>query len=224
MEKQDTSLGTRPVLFRGLMLLALADGLATALWGHRWITRLQHALPHWARPLVTIFLQVPEPVLRLGGAFQAVAATWLWLQGSTRPRAMVAGQPLRGLINNAVMAVLRLGLSLGPYSRRNAIIVETIGRHSGKRRRTPVGCLDERGQLIVVAEHGTRADWVRNALAQDGRLRVYHRGRWYNGRLRLLDADPESYLVRMEERHASYVRKFATTPRAVEITLEQPYE
>jgi len=49
---------------------------------------------------------------------------------------------------------LRLGLPSPPYTRRNAIIIETIGRRSGKRRRVPVGFLKEDGKLIVVAEDG----------------------------------------------------------------------
>ena len=73
------------------------------------------------------------------------------------------GNPLR-------MWPLRIGLPNPPYTRRNAIIVETIGRRSGKRRRAPVGFLKENGKLIVVAEDGLASPWVRNALARDGRV------------------------------------------------------
>jgi len=113
-----------------------------------------------------------------------------------------------------------MGVPLPPYSRRNALIVETIGRRSGRRWRNPVGYVDEDGRLLVVAERGAAAHWVRNALERDGRLRVYLRGEWRDARLRLLEGDPEDYLQRMNKRHAAFVRRLATTPQALEITPE----
>src|SRR6266545_7967447 len=75
---------------------------------------------------------------------------------------------LRRIGNPLRMWPLLLGLPSPPYTRRNAIIVETIGRRSGKRRRLPVGFLEENGKLIVVAEDGLHSAWVRNALAREG--------------------------------------------------------
>jgi hypothetical protein len=72
----------------------------------------------------------------------------------------------------------------------------------------------------VVVEDGARADWVRNALANDGRLRVHLRGVWRPARLRILDADPDSYLSRMNRVHAAFVRVESTTPAVVEILPE----
>jgi hypothetical protein len=57
-----------------------------------------------------------------------------------------------------------------------AIIVETVGRRSGKRYEVPVGFLEEDGKLIVVAEDGLAASWVGNALDREGRLRGFFRG------------------------------------------------
>jgi deazaflavin-dependent oxidoreductase (nitroreductase family) len=115
---------------------------------------------------------------------------------------------------------LLVGLPSPPYTRRNAIIVETIGRRSGKRRRVPVGFLEEDGKLIVVAEDGRGASWVRNALERDGRLRVFHWGKWREAHLELRAGDPDSYLRQMSKAHAALVRMESSVPELVEITPE----
>jgi deazaflavin-dependent oxidoreductase (nitroreductase family) len=115
---------------------------------------------------------------------------------------------------------LRVGLPSPPYTRRNAIIVETIGRRSGKRRRVPVGFLEEKGKLIVVAEDGRATSWVRNALDRDGRLRVFFRGEWRDAHLELRPGDPDAYLRRMSRAHAAFVRMESSVPELVEITPE----
>jgi deazaflavin-dependent oxidoreductase (nitroreductase family) len=115
---------------------------------------------------------------------------------------------------------LRLGLPSPPYTRRNAIIVETIGRRSGKRRRVPVGFLEEDCKLIVVAEDGLSTSWVRNALDRERRLRVFFRGRWRDARLEPRPGDPEVYLRRMNKTHAAFVRMESSIPELVEITPE----
>ena len=124
-------------------------------------------------------------------------------------------------IANAVTKLaLLVGIPRPPYTRENALIVETVGHRSGKRRRIPVGYLDDGGRIIVVVEDGSRAHWVRNALANDGRLRIHLRGAWRPARLRILDADPESYLRRMNRVHAAFVRVESSTPGVVEILPE----
>jgi len=115
---------------------------------------------------------------------------------------------------------LRLGLPSPPYTRRNAIIVETIGRRSGKRRRMPVGFLEQDGKLIVVAEDGSRAAWVQNALAEDGHLRIFFHGNWRGARMQLRPGDPEDYLRRMNAVHAKFVRMGSSVLELVEITPE----
>jgi deazaflavin-dependent oxidoreductase (nitroreductase family) len=132
-----------------------------------------------------------------------------WLQRAGRR----IGNPLR-------MWPLRMGLPSPPYTRRNAIIVETIGRRSGKRRRMPVGFLEENGKLIVVVEDGLHASWVRNGLAADGHLRVFLYGRWRDARLEPRRGDPEAYLRRMNRVHAAFVHAESSVPALVEITPE----
>ena len=121
------------------------------------------------------------------------------------------------LANAVTKLALYVGIPRPPYNLQNALVVETVGRRSGKRRRLPVGYLDDSGRIIVVVEDGTRADWVRNALADEGRLRVHLRGAWRLARLKILDTDPASYLSRMSRVHAAFVRLESTTPAVVEI-------
>ena len=124
-------------------------------------------------------------------------------------------------IANAVTSLALLaGIPRPPYTRGNALVVETVGRRSRKRRRIPVGYLDDGGRIIVVVENGPGAHWVRNAPANDGRLRIHLRGTWRPARLRILDADPETYLRRMNRVHAAFVRIESSTPGVVEILPE----
>lgn len=128
-----------------------------------------------------------------------------------------------GPIGKAANAItvwgIRLGIGRPPYTRGNALIIETVGRRSGRRRRIPVGYIEEDGKLIVVVEDGARADWVRNAQHHGG-LRVFHRGRWRDAQLRLIDGDPERYLRRMNSVHAYFVRRHSSVQGVAEITVE----
>jgi deazaflavin-dependent oxidoreductase (nitroreductase family) len=137
-----------------------------------------------------------------------------------RPKKSRLQRALRRIGNPLRMWPLLIGLPSPPYTRRNAIIVETIGRRSGQRRRLPVGYLEENGKLIVVVEDGLRASWVRNALARDGHLRVFLHGRWCDARLQPRPGDPEQYLRRMNRAHAAFVRTESSVPALVEITPE----
>lgn len=120
------------------------------------------------------------------------------------------------LTNFAIIA----GIPRPPYTRKNALVVETVGRRTGRRHRIPVGYLDDVGRIIVVVEDGRRANWVRNAMARDGRLRVHIRGRWREARLRMLEDDPEPFLMRMNRIHAGFVRLESSTPSVVELIPE----
>jgi deazaflavin-dependent oxidoreductase (nitroreductase family) len=124
------------------------------------------------------------------------------------------------IANEITNLSILVGIPRPPYTRENALIVETIGHKSGKRRRIPVGYLDDGSHIIVVVEDGIRAGWVRNALANGGHLRIHLRGAWHDARLQILDADPESYLTRMNRVHQAFVRLESTTPAVVEIAPE----
>jgi len=132
-------------------------------------------------------------------------------------------RPCRLLYNaaNRLTAwAIRVGIPRPPYTRENALIVETVGRRSGKRRQVPVAYLEARGELIVVVENGLRAQWVKNALAQDGQLRIFLRGRWRHARLRMLEGDPDAYLHRMNRLHAALLSRHSTTPGLAAIKPE----
>jgi len=125
--------------------------------------------------------------------------------------------PVVRIANALTKLALLAGIPRPPYNRDNALIVETRGHRSGKRRRVPVGYLDDGGRIIVVVEDGSLAHWVRNALADGGRLRIFLRGGWRSAKLQLLDADPEMYLKRMNPTHAAFVRLEASTPGVIEL-------
>ncbi len=120
-------------------------------------------------------------------------------------------QFLYNAANRLTIWAIRVGIPRPPYTRETALIVETVGRRSGKRPQVPVAYLEERGELIVVVENSLRAQWVQNALAQDGQLRIFLRGRWCHARLRMLEGDPEAYLHRMNRLHAALLRGHSTT-------------
>jgi deazaflavin-dependent oxidoreductase (nitroreductase family) len=137
-----------------------------------------------------------------------------------RPKKSRLQRTLRRIGNPLRMWSLQRGLPSPPYTRRNAIIVETVGRRSGERRRLPVGFLEENGKLIVVAEDGLHSAWVMNALAREGHLRVFLHGKWHDARLEPRPGDPEPYLRRMNRIHAAFVRTESSEPAVVEITAE----
>ena len=127
------------------------------------------------------------------------------------PRLQRGAQWLAGhSLNHAAVGVLRLGLPFPPYGPQDALVLETFGRRSGKRRLTPMGCRREGGRLLVVAEHGRGADWVRNALAA-GSVRLWLAGRPFRARVRVLeDADPEEVLARMGNKvHSATIHAMA---------------
>jgi deazaflavin-dependent oxidoreductase (nitroreductase family) len=101
----------------------------------------------------------------------------------------------RRLVNPVVRGVLDRGWRIPGYA-----LLETTGRSSGLPRRTPVGDgLD--GQVFwIVAEHGRRADYVRNIEA-DPRVRVLARGRWRSGTAVPLPGDDPRERQRMLGRH-----------------------
>jgi deazaflavin-dependent oxidoreductase (nitroreductase family) len=81
----------------------------------------------------------------------------------------------RYLQNPPVKAALLAGLPMPLFA-----LVETTGRRTGRRRRTPViNGLDGR-HFWIVAEHGHHADYVHNIEA-DPAVRVKSRGVWRTG-------------------------------------------
>ena len=93
------------------------------------------------------------------------------------------------LLNPPIKFLFAIGIILP-----GCALLETIGRKTGKPRRTPVGDGRIGGQFWIVAEHGMNAGYVRN-IAHNPRVRLKLReglhARWYTGTAHLLsDDDP----------------------------------
>jgi deazaflavin-dependent oxidoreductase (nitroreductase family) len=88
------------------------------------------------------------------------------------------------VLNPPVRALAARGLA------PSVALLETTGRRSGEPRRTPVTNGLERGTdtFWLVAEHGRKAAYVRNIVA-DPRVRVRIGRRWRSGVAHVLDED-----------------------------------
>jgi deazaflavin-dependent oxidoreductase (nitroreductase family) len=79
------------------------------------------------------------------------------------------------IFNRVVLAAARAGLPTP-----SVVILETIGRRSGRPRRVPVTRMLDGDTLWIVTEHGRRAAYVRNIEANP-RVRVRAGRRWRTG-------------------------------------------
>ena len=94
------------------------------------------------------------------------------------------------VLNPPIKLLFALGIVPPGYA-----LLETIGRKTGKARRTPVGDALVGRQFWIVAEHGMKAGYVRN-IKQNPRVRLKlregFRARWHTGTAHLLwDDDPQ---------------------------------
>jgi deazaflavin-dependent oxidoreductase (nitroreductase family) len=125
---------------------------------------------------------------------------------------------------------IKLLCALGVVPSGHALL-ETIGRKSGKPRRTPVGNGRVGGQFWIVAEHGKKAGYVQN-IAANSRVRVKvgegRRARWHSGTAHVLvDDDPrerQRWLAKQvpgSASNAAAVRFFGTDLLTVRIDLDE---
>jgi deazaflavin-dependent oxidoreductase (nitroreductase family) len=113
--------------------------------------------------------------------------------------------------------MLRLGIGA-----RETALLETRGRVSGEPRVTPVSNGLDGDTFWIVTEHGHRAQYVRNLLA-DPRVRVYAGGRWRSGTARLMpDDDPAARLRTLPPRNARIVQRVGTELITIRIDLDPP--
>lgn len=112
----------------------------------------------------------------------------------------------------------KLGVFLGLVP--GHAIIETVGRKTGKRRRTVVGFHQDGETLWVVAEQGRHAGYVRNIESMP-QVRVRLRGRWRNASARLMDDDDpiERLQTFGRERHARLVQSMGTSLLSIRIDL-----
>jgi deazaflavin-dependent oxidoreductase (nitroreductase family) len=99
-------------------------------------------------------------------------------------------------------------------------LLETTGRKSGEPRRTPVGNGLEGETFWLVAEHGRRANYIKNIVA-DPHVRVRVNRRWRSGVATLLpDDDPIARQTKLRRGNAQFVRLMGTDLLSVRIDLE----
>lgn len=108
---------------------------------------------------------------------------------SRRLKVLLARTFQRWVLNPVVRALLAAGVNpLG------LALLETTGRTTGRPRRVPVGNGRQGDEFWIIAEHGLRAGYVRNILADPRvrvRLRIGLRYRWLAGIATVLpDDDP----------------------------------
>jgi deazaflavin-dependent oxidoreductase (nitroreductase family) len=128
-------------------------------------------------------------------------------------------------LNPPIKVLLTLGVAPAGYA-----LLETIGRKSGKPRRTPVGNGRVGNEFWIVAEHGRQTGYVRNIESNPRvrlKLRDGLRTRWYSGTAHLLpDDDPrerQRWLAAKRPGSASNaaaVRLFGTQLLPVRIDLD----
>ena len=109
-----------------------------------------------------------------------------------------------------------------PINRRlpTQVVLETIGRRSGKPRRTPIGgrLLDNR--FWLVSDHGDASDYVRN-INCNNRVRLRLRGRWHTGTAYPLPSDdPHERLRGLPRFNSAIVRALGTDLLTIRIDLD----
>ena len=128
-------------------------------------------------------------------------------------------------LNPPIKVLLALGVAPPGYA-----LLETVGRKSGKPRRTPVGNGRVGKEFWIVAEHGKKAGYVLN-IESNSRVRLKLRDgprmRWYSGVAHLLpDDDPGERQRWLAEKlpgsagNAAAVRLFGTQLLPIRIDLD----
>jgi deazaflavin-dependent oxidoreductase (nitroreductase family) len=129
------------------------------------------------------------------------------------------------VLNPPIKLLFVLGIFPPGYA-----LLETVGRKTGKPRRTPVGNGRVGQQFWLVAEHGMQSAYVRN-IAANPRVRVKLREGfqtpWHTGTAHLLpDDDPRERQRWLAQQHpgsasnAAAVRLFGTQLLTVRIDLD----
>jgi len=129
------------------------------------------------------------------------------------------------VLNPPIKGLFAMGIVPPGYA-----LLETIGRKTGKARRTPVGDARVGKQFWIVAEHGMKAGYVRN-IKENPRVRLKlregFRARWHTGTAHLLwDDDPRERQRWLADQgtgskaNAVAVRLFGTELLTVRIDLD----
>jgi deazaflavin-dependent oxidoreductase (nitroreductase family) len=136
---------------------------------------------------------------------------------------------VRRLQKSVVNTPVKLAWALGIAPPGDALL-EPTGRRTGRPRRTPV-CDGLEGETFwLIAQHGRRADYVRNIEANPRvKVRIGFRNGWRAGTGHILDDDDPRERLRMLKRGNSRRRlcqcasqAMATSPLTVRIDLDSP--
>jgi deazaflavin-dependent oxidoreductase (nitroreductase family) len=129
------------------------------------------------------------------------------------------------VLNPPIKLLFALGIVPPGYA-----LLETIGRKTGKARRTPVGHARVGDRFWIVAEHGMSAGYVRNIAANPRvrlKLREGLRARWFAGTAHVLPDDDARERQRWlagqlpsTVANAAAVRLFGTELLTVRIDLD----
>jgi deazaflavin-dependent oxidoreductase (nitroreductase family) len=120
------------------------------------------------------------------------------------------------LLNPILKAAANAGIPLP-----SVVILETVGRKSGEPRRTPVGKALEGDTLWIVAEHGRRANYVRNLTAHP-LVRAKVGRRWRTGTAHPMPGDDWRARQRKipNKLNSAVVRAMGSEPMTVRIDLD----
>lgn len=100
------------------------------------------------------------------------------------------------------------------------VLLETVGRKSGKRRETPITNALDGDILWIVAMFGLQAHYVQNILAEP-RVRVKVGGDWREGTARVVeDDDVRTRLASLDPAYASMLRRAGTNLLTVRVDLD----
>lgn len=115
------------------------------------------------------------------------------------------------VLNPPIKLFFALGIVPPGYA-----LLETIGRNTGKPRRTPVGHGLVGEQFWIIAEHGTKSGYVRNIESNASvriKFRVGLRARWHTGTAALLTSDDPRERQRWLSRHVPGSKRNAVAVR-----------
>lgn len=199
--EQEVQVAFPPLWLQRLALAPLAWLAKHRGYANRYAPMNQCARPTFPRGLIVgtlaavaliwgLFAIDPARSLVSSGVQTAVLAGLLVLTARSRRIKILLVRTVQRWTVNPLMRLL-LAIGTNPLG---LAILETRGRSSGKPRQVPVGNGRKGDAFWIIAEHGTRAEYVRN-IQQDPRvrvrLRVGLRYRWVPGIATVLpDDDP----------------------------------
>lgn len=111
------------------------------------------------------------------------------------------------MLNRVVEPLIRVGVGSPRIAPGGFIVLETRGRRSGQRRRTPLAATRLGAYVVVGTYRGGRSQWVRN-LAVEPRTRYWMGGRSRKARAFVMHADKRLRVPKHLPRPMQHVVRF----------------